>query len=113
MRKDVIAPTEKVPDIKIIVIRERNHSEVKLYIPRKLVNGKKVPSVDPDIHWYVYFYLTSLKTGERRKFIYKKGINRSQTALFRALHAFTTFRKNPEAELAHKDSNLDRQNQNL
>jgi len=80
MRKDFIAETtkvhEKVPNVKIIVLTERNHSEVKLYIPKKLVNGKKVPSVDPGARWYVYFYLTSLKTGERRKFIYKRGINR-------------------------------------
>ncbi len=83
MKKNLITETTKVPqrapDIKIIVIREKNHSEVKLYIPKKIVNGKKVPSVESGARWYVYFYLTSLKTGERRKFIYKKGINRYKT----------------------------------
>lgn len=49
----------------------------KVYIPKKLENGKKVPNIDK--HWYVYYYFRNPNTGNLDKFIEKQGINRIKT----------------------------------
>ena len=83
MKKNAIAKIrnvpQNVPNLKIIVLRERNNSDIKLHIPKRTVNGRKVPSVATGVMWYAYFYATNPRTGERRKFMYKKGINRFKT----------------------------------
>ncbi|OAB79759.1 tyrosine-type recombinase/integrase [Cochleicola gelatinilyticus] len=74
------APTN-APSL-VVEIVKMEYSEVKLHIPKTMVNGKKVPSVAPGARWYVYFYYRNPDTGKfdsRSKFDFKHGINRYKT----------------------------------
>ncbi|SCY40808.1 hypothetical protein SAMN05192588_2721 [Nonlabens sp. Hel1_33_55] len=39
----------------IITVGKNNYERPKLYIPKVLKNGKKVPTVAPGKRWYIYF----------------------------------------------------------
>lgn len=54
-------------------------SEVKIYIPKKLVNGRLKPCVEKGCDWHVYYYYRNPVTNKMQKFIEKRGINRIKT----------------------------------
>ena len=63
-----------------IDLKDKNYTTPKLYVPKVVVKGKKVPTIAPGKRWYVYFRyhgklykfykkLNNLKTvAERRKY---------------------------------------------
>jgi len=57
-----------------------DYSDVKLFVAKKLVNGKKVPYTGSGYRWYVYFYYRSPSTGRMdHKCMYYDGINKYKT----------------------------------
>lgn len=57
------------------------YSDPKLYIPTKMVKGKKTPCLDDGCRWYVYFYFRDPETGKmgRSPFKFYKNINQENT----------------------------------
>ncbi|MEB8345884.1 tyrosine-type recombinase/integrase [Flavobacteriaceae bacterium KMM 6898] len=43
------------------------YTDPKLHVPKKVVNGRKMPSVEKGKRWYVYFYFTDPDTGKYGK----------------------------------------------
>jgi len=64
-----------------IIIVEKLYSEPKLYIPKRKVKEKLVPSVDKGCRWYVFFRFKDPRTGVLSKQPFKlyKNLNRYKT----------------------------------
>ncbi|WP_435415028.1 tyrosine-type recombinase/integrase [Polaribacter aestuariivivens] len=55
------------------------YTKPKIFIPTKIVDGKKVPTIEKGKYWYVYYYYRNPVTGVLEKYIEKQGINRIKT----------------------------------
>lgn len=69
----------KVPVNVPINFNKHLFSEVKIYIPKKLVKNILVPCVDKGCDWYVYYYYRNPYTDKMQKFMEKRGINSYKT----------------------------------
>ena len=70
----------RLPRLFTIKVIKLNYTIPKLYIPKKEVNGKKVPDLKKK--WYVYFYFRNEVTGiygAKSKFNHHAGINKYKT----------------------------------
>lgn len=65
---------------------EHQNTRAKLYVPKELRNGRKVPSVSPGARWYVYFRYRNPITQKLELKKYKKGINIYKTVKDRKYH---------------------------
>lgn len=63
-----------------LLYKYKLHSEVKIFIPKKEINGKIKPCVSKGCIWYVYFSFRNPLTNKLERHIYKSGINRLKTA---------------------------------
>ena len=56
-----------------ITLAKKNYEQPKLFIPKTLVKGKKVPTIAPGKRWYVYFRFN------RKHYKFYKGLNDFKT----------------------------------